>query len=58
MPISYLYLAVVVLLAAVCWCYVGLIDFMRKNYPDYEGEDFLQEEKPKGKVIDMAEKPK
>ncbi len=37
------------LLFIVCWIYVGLIDHMNKYHKDYEGEDFLPEEKPKKK---------
>lgn len=56
MHIGYLYGAVFILLVIVCWIYAGLIDHMKEHYPDYEGEDFLQEEKPTGKVIRLPEK--
>lgn len=29
------------IIASLVWLWVGGIDFMRKNHPDYKGEDFL-----------------
>lgn len=31
------------LLAALVWLWVGGIDYMKKNYPNYKGQDFLDE---------------
>ena len=31
------------LLAVLVWLWVGGIDYMQKNHPDYKGEDFLDE---------------
>ena len=30
------------ILAGMCWKYVGMIDNMHKNHPDYKGHDFLK----------------
>ncbi len=27
--------------ASIAWLWAGGIDYMRRNHPDYEGEDFL-----------------
>ena len=29
------------LLAYICWMWVGGIDYMQQNHPDYKGDDFL-----------------
>jgi hypothetical protein len=29
------------ILASLVWLWVGGIDYMRENHPDYKGEDFL-----------------
>ena len=29
------------LVASLVWLWVGRIDYMKKNHPDYKGEDFL-----------------
>lgn len=31
----------IALLASLCWLWVGGMDYMRQNHPDYKGEDFL-----------------
>ena len=38
-----IYAIVFTLLAALVWLWVGGIDFMQKNHPNYKGEDFLDE---------------
>jgi hypothetical protein len=34
-----------ILLSSLVWLWVGGIDYMAKNYPDYKGEDFLNWDK-------------
>ena len=29
------------LLAYICWMWVGGIDYMQQNYPDYKGDDLF-----------------
>jgi hypothetical protein len=38
------------MLGTVAWLWAGGIDYMTKNYPDYKGEDFFNEE-DKGEVL-------
>lgn len=33
------------LVAALVWLWVGGIDYMKKNHPNYKGEDFLNWDK-------------
>ena len=40
-----IYAIVFTLLASLVWLWVGGIDNMKKNYPEYKGEDFLEIEK-------------
>ena len=32
------------LVASLAWLWVGGIDYMKKNHPNYKGEDFFNEE--------------
>jgi len=34
----------VALLGSLIWLWVGGIEYMAKNHPDYKGEDFFNEE--------------
>lgn len=36
-----IYAVTFTIVASLVWLWVGGIDFMRKNHPDYKGEDFL-----------------
>lgn len=36
-----IYAVMLILIAILVWFWVGGIDFMKKNHPDYKGEDFL-----------------
>lgn len=45
-PLLYIFMFVVVLVmfivtALISWLWVRGIDYMKKNHPDYKGEDFL-----------------
>ena len=31
-----------ILIAIVSWIYASAIDYMKKNHPDYKGDDFLE----------------
>ena len=35
------YFVTFALVGSLVWLWVGGIDFMKKNHPDYKGEDFL-----------------
>jgi hypothetical protein len=35
---------IIALSASIAWLWVGGIDYMMKNHPDYKGEDFFNEE--------------
>lgn len=39
-----IYTAVFLLIGSLVWLWVGAIDYMKKNHPDYKGEDFFNEE--------------
>ena len=41
----YTYLVILALSATLIWLWVEGIDYMKKNHPDYKGEDFFDEEK-------------
>ena len=32
---------IIALSASIAWLWVGGIDYMKKNHPDYKGKDFL-----------------
>jgi hypothetical protein len=36
-----IYAITFILVASLVWLWVGRIDYMKKNHPDYKGEDFL-----------------
>ena len=36
-----IYAVTFTIVASLVWLWVGGIDFMKKNHPDYKGEDFL-----------------
>ena len=38
------------LLGSLIWLWVGGFEYMKKNHPDYKGEDFFNEE-DKGEVL-------
>jgi len=35
----------IIIAGIISWLWVGGIDNMKENYPDYKGEDFLNEDK-------------
>lgn len=37
-------ISIILALVVIAWRWVVGIDFMQKNYPDYKGEDFFDEE--------------
>lgn len=39
-----LILFIIALSASIAWLWVGGIDYMKKNHPDYKGEDFFNEQ--------------
>jgi hypothetical protein len=45
-----IYAIVLVLLTVLVWLWVGGIDYMKKNHPDYKGEDFLDEREAVNRV--------
>lgn len=40
------------LVLSVSWIWVNGIDYMKTNYPDYKGEDFLEDYPPQKKKDD------
>jgi len=36
---------VLVIFAPICWLWVGNLDDMQKNHPDYKGNDLFGEDK-------------
>lgn len=36
-----IYAVTFTIVASLVWLWVGGMDFMKKNHPDYKGEDFL-----------------
>jgi hypothetical protein len=34
----------IAILSSLVWLWAGGIDYMKKNHPDYKGEDFFNEE--------------
>lgn len=36
-----IYACTLILVASLVWLWVGRIDYMKKNHPNYKGEDFL-----------------
>jgi len=45
-----IYAIALILLAALVWLWVGGIDYMKKNHPNYKGEDFLDEREAVNRV--------
>lgn len=43
-------LLVVAFSTSIAWLWVGGIEYMRKNHPDYKGEDFLDWDKHVNKI--------
>ena len=40
-----IYAITLILVASLVWLWIGRIDYMKKNHPDYKGEDFLNWDK-------------
>ena len=38
-------LLIIAISASIAWLWAGGIDYMKKNHPDYKGEDFLNDDK-------------
>jgi len=44
MMIESLIMLGIAILSSLVWLWAGGIDYMKKNHPDYKGEDFFNEE--------------
>jgi hypothetical protein len=44
MMIEALIMLGIAILSSLVWLWAGGIDYMKKNHPDYKGEDFFNEE--------------
>jgi hypothetical protein len=44
MMIEALIMLGIAMLSSLVWLWAGGIDYMKKNHPDYKGEDFFNEE--------------